>query len=94
MTAQRLDLPPRLLPGEAAPLAQALLQRRGRALDLRVGQVELVSTQALQVLLSAARTWRGDGHRLRPTGRSPALEDALRQLGLGLDAITAEGTPR
>ena len=55
MGARILTLPAQL---DATALAEALLAKRGRPLDLRAGQVELVGTAALQVLLSAAATWR------------------------------------
>lgn len=92
MRSRVIELPQRLDPLEAGALAQAILAKRGAPLDLKVGKVERVATPALQVLLSAAVTWRADGHRLRLTGRSEALEEAARTLGLALDAFAAEGT--
>ena len=40
---------------------------------------------------TAAATWRADGHRLRLTGHSDVLDEAVRTLGLTLDDLTAEG---
>jgi chemotaxis protein CheX len=91
MRARTMTLPERLDHTAAKPLAEALLAKRGGPLDLRVGRLERVATAPLQVLLSTAATWRADGHRLRLSGRSPVLEDALQALGLTLDTLTAEG---
>ena len=91
MRARSMTLPDRLDAASARPLADALLAKRGAPLDLRVGLVERISTASLQVLLSAAVTWRVDGHRLRLTGQSPALDESLRILGLSPDALAAEG---
>lgn len=91
MRARVLTLTPRLDATAAMPLLDALLVRRGTPLDLRVDHVERVTTSPLQVLLSAAATWRSDGHRLRLTGRSEVLDEAVQTLGLTLDDLTAEG---
>ena len=91
MRARVLTLTSRLDATAAMPLLDALLSRRGTPLDLRVDHVERVATLPLQVLLSAAATWRADGHRLRLTGHSDVLDEAVRTLGLTLDDLTAEG---
>ena len=89
-----LPLPARLDAAATADLRQALLVRRGQPLELQAGDVERVSTPAVQVLLAAARTWAADGQAFRLADAAPALQDAARCLGLSLDAFTAEGHPR
>ncbi|HRO16474.1 MAG TPA: STAS domain-containing protein [Paracoccus sp. (in: a-proteobacteria)] len=91
MGARTLTLPGRLDATAAAPLRETLMSLRGAALDLRADQVERIGTPPLQVLLSAAATWRADGCRLRLTDPSEALDEAVRTLGLALDDLTAEG---
>lgn len=89
-----MDMPFMVLPVrlvDAAALAESLLTRRGKSLELRAGQVEQVGTAALQVLLSAAATWRKDGHSLRLAESSPALDIALTTLGIAPEALTSEG---
>lgn len=82
-------LPARLV--DAPALAQSLLPLRGKALELRAGQVEQVGTAALQVLLSAAATWRGDGHALRLADPSTAFDAAVTTLGIQPEALSHEG---
>lgn len=91
MRARTLTLNSRLDATAATSLLNALLTKRGAPLDLRVDQVERITTPALQVLLSAAVTWRADGHRLRLTSSSEALAEAVRTLGLTLGDLTSEG---
>lgn len=84
-----LILPVRLV--DAAALAESLRSRRGKASELRLGQVEQVGTAALQVLLSAAATWRKDGHGLRVAEQSSAFDNALATLGIPSEAFVSEG---
>ena len=94
MRAKTLTMAARLDATAAKPLLDALLTRRGAPLDLRIDHVERITTSPLQVLLSAAATWRADGHRLRLTGCSEVLSEAVQSLGLSLDDLTAEGSSR
>ena len=66
----------------AAPLAERLRALRGAALSLDAGRVEWLGGQCLQVLLSAALSWRADGAALTLSGPSPAFCDGLRLLGV------------
>ena len=61
MRAKTLTMAARLDATAAKPLLDALLTRRGAPLDLRIDHVERITTSSLQVLLSAAATWRADG---------------------------------
>lgn len=75
-------LPPRLEGDALDRLRGDLLARRGADLDLSGGEVQRLNGLGLQTLLSAFRTWREDGFRLRLTDPSPPLFDAFARLGL------------
>ncbi len=65
----------------AAPLRDALLERRGHDLLLDGSGVERIGGLCLQVLLAARDTWRADGRTLSVL----PSEELTRQLGvLGL----------
>lgn len=83
----RLDL------SAAKPLHAALLARRGGDLVLDAGGVTHLGALGLQLLLSAARSWRRAGHRLAILPRTPAFDDALRLFGVDLDDLQAEPRP-
>ncbi|TNC72351.1 STAS domain-containing protein [Rubellimicrobium roseum] len=91
MSSTRLDLPERLDLAATCTLAKDLIARRGGPLDLNAAAVARIGTPGLQVLLSAARTWRADGQILRLTDASPVLQEAVRTLGLDLAELCAEG---
>lgn len=60
------DLPPVLLPetldvAAAAPLARALLARRGRPTVVDAAAASRPGAQCLQVLVAAIKTWERDG---------------------------------
>ncbi|MFZ5669524.1 MAG: STAS domain-containing protein [Pseudomonadota bacterium] len=57
----RLRLPPLLDSSEAAPLAGALLELRGRPLAIEAGAVRRIGALCVQVLVSARNTWAADG---------------------------------
>ncbi len=65
----------------AGPLKAALIERRGHPLELDAADVQRMGGLCLQVLLSAAATWREEGHSLRIGPRSEAFMDALRLFG-------------
>ncbi|MBP1807574.1 STAS domain-containing protein [Rubellimicrobium aerolatum] len=91
MTILTLDLPERLDLAAVGALAQELLSHRGCPLDVNASTVARIGTPGLQVLLSAARTWRSDGHGFRLSNPSPVIEEAARTLGIELDDLMAEG---
>ena len=83
----RMDTP--ALPG----LLADILQARGADLDLVATDVERFGGPALQLLLSAFRTWREDAARLRIITPSPYLMVAFERLGFAaLPAEPAEPT--
>lgn len=81
--AAPLALPARLDLPAAAPLAAALLARRGAALRLDASACRSIGTPGLQVLLSAAATWRAAGEALVITGFTEDCLSQLAQFGLG-----------
>ena len=84
-----MTLPTELDIKAAAPLAAELIAARGADLALNASQVERVGAQCLQVLLSAAATWRADGAELTLEEPSPASADAVATAGLDLSQFTA-----
>lgn len=84
--APRLDLP------AAGPLAEAILAHQGQDLTLDGAQVTHLGGLCLQVIASAAQTWRADGHGLHVTPRSEEFDTALTVFGLTAEAIQSEAT--
>ncbi len=76
-----LALPAVLDLNAAAPLARALMDRRGRPLVLDGSAVRRLGGPCLQVLLSARVTWEADGLSLTLAYPSPDLEAALALMG-------------
>ena len=68
-----------------ATLLADLLACRGQTIDVDASAVVRASTLGLQVLLSAAATWKSDGVSFRLVEPSGAFGDALRTLGLSSD---------
>jgi chemotaxis protein CheX len=74
---------PAVLDSTAAPrIAQELLHLRGNSLTLDGRQVERVSSQCLQVLLSAALTWNRDNHDFKIEMASDQLVSSIQTLGI------------
>jgi chemotaxis protein CheX len=82
-----LVLPEALTLRAASPLAQQLLEMRGRPLVVDASQVEKISTPCLQVLLSAHATWARDNLTFGLFRPSQALLEALRILGIPIEKI-------
>jgi len=66
----------------AAPLAAELLARRGEELGIDASRVRRLGGQCLQVLLSAAMTWRADEVPLAFVNPSPDFIEGLERLGI------------
>jgi chemotaxis protein CheX len=66
----------------AAPLAIELLLFRGADIKIDASRVERLGTQCLQVLLSAAATWRHDGATLDIVHMSPRFVEGLELLAI------------
>lgn len=91
-SGSRLTLEPRLAAQDAAALVQIVQARRGAALEIDASGVTEIGTPCLQVLLSAARTWRGDRQMLAVVEPSAGFLATIGHLGLGLDTFRAEET--
>ncbi len=76
-----LPLAPALDAGAAAPLRDALLERRGVALGLDGSNVERIGGLCLQVLLSAAEAWAFDRTSFGIVNASEALLQGLERMG-------------
>jgi chemotaxis protein CheX len=81
-----MDLPIFCLPAvvntaSVGPLRAQLADRRGTPLEIDASKVERIGGLGLQVLLSAARTWAGDGQVFAVATPSPAFTEMLRLTG-------------
>ncbi len=65
----------------AAPLAAALLAKRGQDVVLDGSAVRRLGGQCLQVLLAARTSWLADGRSFRITVASAELANGLAQFG-------------
>ncbi len=65
----------------AAPLAAALLAKRGQDVGIDGDAVRRLGGQCLQVLLAARASWQADGRFFRILTASAELAQGLAQLG-------------
>lgn len=79
---ENIQLPETLDLIAARPLAQTLLSMRGSDVRLDASQVTRMGGQCLQVLLSAAATWRADHAILEIVSPSPEFIGGLKLLGV------------
>lgn len=77
-----VELPAALDLKAAGPLAAELLARRGGELRVDASRVRRLGGQCLQVLLSAALTWKADETPFALVRPSPDFVDGLNQLGI------------
>ena len=77
--------------GDSVPdLLASLAAARGADLMLDGSGVERIGGPALQLIVSAFRTWREDGMRLRLASPSPHLMMALDKLGFARSPDASE----
>lgn len=81
----RLDLP------AAEALAQALRPHIGERARLDATACESIGTPGLQVLLSAARSWREAGAPLSVDGLNAGCTGQLAHFGLTIEDISSSG---
>jgi anti-anti-sigma regulatory factor len=74
-------------------LLRDLRKARNTAVVIEAGEVQRVSTIALQALLSAWVTWRSEGQDFHVASAAPPLLEAARLLGFPPDFLFGEGTP-
>lgn len=84
MSERQIELAAVLDLRAAAPLVNELRAARGADVAISAANVERMGAQCAQALLSAAKTWTADGHRLRIASPSEAFTRALRLLGIDL----------
>ena len=83
-----LDLP------AARPLANSLIERRGRPIVIDASAVSQVGAQCIQVLLSAKRSWETDGVPLSIVNCSSRAIDDLRLLGIDSTTLVTGDLPQ
>lgn len=88
-TDQPFRLQSNLSLDQAAPLREALLARRGAALQIDASEVERLSGPCFQVLAAARHTWAADGQPLAFAMPSTAFESGLALMG-GADWIRTQ----
>ncbi|MDF1872059.1 STAS domain-containing protein [Vannielia sp.] len=86
----RLALPARLDLPSAGPLATDLKAHVGKPLTLEATACEAIGTPGLQVLLSAAATWRKSGLPLSLEGLSKECAAQLAIFGLTPDDLCSK----
>lgn len=92
MSVATYDLPDNLGSAASRELATALVALRGEPLAMNAARVRRIGAQCAQVLLSAAATWRADGLDLTLDDPSPEFQEAMRLLGLPVQALTASAS--
>lgn len=75
---------------QVGPLAADLRACQGEDLVIDASAVTHLGALGLQLLASAARSWRSAGYELSITPRSNAFDDALAQMGVGLAELQSE----
>lgn len=83
-------LSPRLDLASAQDLAAALRARAGVDLVIDAGGVTHLGALGLQILASAALSWRASGQSLRIAPRSEPFDAALASFGLPLSVLESE----
>ncbi|WP_168222984.1 STAS domain-containing protein [Oceanicola sp. D3] len=86
----RLPLPARLDLPAAAPLRDELLGHAGKPLVLDASACESLGTPGLQVLLSAAKSWREAGVSLSVDALSEECAAQLAIFGLTADDLCSK----
>ncbi|WP_182085031.1 STAS domain-containing protein [Aureimonas sp. ME7] len=82
--AQVVTLGPVLDVRAATPLHRELSDLRGQPIVVNAQGVERIGGQCAAVLLSAARSWRGDGQDFELTEASEGFEEGWQLLGLDM----------
>jgi chemotaxis protein CheX len=78
----------------ARPLANSLIERRGRPIVIDASAVSQVGAQCIQVLLSAKRSWETDGVPLSIVNCSSRAIDDLRLLGIDSTTLVTGERPQ
>jgi len=81
-TVQKVVLPSACDAAAAGRMAAEFIAMRGNDIEVDASQVTQANVLALQVLLSAARTWKVDGKTFGLSHPGEKLSNALASLGL------------
>lgn len=87
-----LMLPDCLDSSAAITIKEMFLAQRGNSIVVDASQVRRVGVQSLQVLVAAARAWRGDGHSYRLENPSSEFLETIALVGLPREELLLEGT--
>jgi anti-anti-sigma regulatory factor len=80
------------LASKAAPdLHSQIKEHRQDTIVLDASKVEQIGVLAMQIITSAAQTWRSENRGFEVVDPSPAFCTAARELGLDLALLGAEG---
>lgn len=90
-TSATVALPETLDSSSAVGLKEQLLANRGSPLIVDAGQVRRTGMQAVQVLLSAAQTWRSDGQSYAVANAPDEFLETLALVGLSREHLLIEG---
>lgn len=85
-----LELPDVLDLKAAAPLVGEFLAARGRALNVDASRVQRLGGQCLQVLLSAAKTWKAGEIPFALVNPSSDFIEGLARLGISAACFTGQ----
>jgi chemotaxis protein CheX len=89
-----LRLPTSLDLAAARPLANSLLERRGRPVEIDASAVSQVGAQCAQVLLSAKRTWDADGVALSIVNCGPRMIEDFALIGIDCTRLATGESPK
>jgi chemotaxis protein CheX len=92
--AHAVELPEILDLRAVSQLTATLLGLRGLPVEIHASCVRHVGGQGLQVLLSAAITWKTDGIPFTIASASPDFGENLARLGLPITAFDAPERPK
>jgi len=73
----------------AADLARDFLDNRGAEVRIDASQVQHIGAQCLQVLLSAAQTWRADKVAMTVCNESPGFLECIQFFGVSPAAFSS-----
>lgn len=89
--AAALTLPEALDSSWAGNLKDMLLAHRGTPIVVDAGQVRRTGMQAVQILISAAQTWKADGQNYVVTNPTQEFLDTIALAGLSREQLLVEG---
>ncbi len=86
-TSKILKLPAVLDLNAANRLYEQVLAHKGSDIDVDASEVSRIGAQCIQVLLSAAQSWRFDHHSFKVVHASDVFIKTLQLLGISDEAL-------